>query len=255
MPRWRSQVHEQLELGGREQHRLPRPAHLAAEQVHLDVLHPQRGGRALRGAAQLRAHPRQQLRQREGLDQVVHRACVQTRRRGPPSRLWRSARSPAASAWRRAARRAPPCRRGPGASGRARPRRSSPATRGAPPPPRRARPGPRSPRPPCHAARSRRSPARPRPAGSTVAPLPAVGPPALGGSVERCTQRQDRGHRYGARRGGRDSMSSLIERPRGSWRPRRRWPMLPPRVLTSSTRPLMEPLTCPLVRACATREH
>ena len=130
--------------------------------------------------AQLGAHPRQQLRQREGLDQVVHRAGVEARdaildlapggqhdhRQGRLGGAQRGQHLHAAAAREHQVEHDRVEALG--------------AARGALPPPRRARPAPRSPPPPSRAARSRRSPARPRSAGSTVASPPAGRPPAVG---------------------------------------------------------------------------
>ena len=72
------QVDQQLELGRRERYRPATPAHLASEQVHLDVRAAQGRRRRLRDGAQLGAHASHELGQREGLDQVVHRARVES---------------------------------------------------------------------------------------------------------------------------------------------------------------------------------
>ena len=73
------QIREQLELGRREGDRPPRPADLAGDQVELDVRGLQRARVRARADAQVSAHAREQLRQRERLDEVVDRSGVKPR--------------------------------------------------------------------------------------------------------------------------------------------------------------------------------
>jgi len=62
---------EQGELAGRQHHRLPVPGHGVGGRVQPQATDGQHGRPLARAAARQRPQPRQQLPQRERLDQVV----------------------------------------------------------------------------------------------------------------------------------------------------------------------------------------
>ena len=158
LPAVAQQVDQQLELGRRQLHRRAAAAHLAGEQVDLDVPHPQRRwrrpARATRSCARTRAT---QLGQRERLDQVVHSARVEPgdaivdlAARGQHDHRH-------APAWLGAPRRGSQDQRDRAASGRARSRRSCRSSAS------------RSPSTPsCAACTSKPSASRPRRTKSTM---------------------------------------------------------------------------------------
>ena len=73
------QMDQQVELGAGQPNQRPGAVYFAREQTRLDVAHAQRCRGSLRGKAQLSAHPGGQLREREGLDQIVDGARIETR--------------------------------------------------------------------------------------------------------------------------------------------------------------------------------
>ena len=151
------QQRQQLELGAGQGYGSAVSVNPAGEQVRLDPLGAQRRRGGLRVGTQLRAHARDKLGHREGLDQVVDCAGVESRDAILDLAASGQARSRARSISRPAQRQGSPARCGPGASGRARSRRSSRSAPAAHPRPHRRRPPPRS-----------RSACRPRRTKSTM---------------------------------------------------------------------------------------